>query len=214
MKSNEILNLLRKKAITIPSILLKYYKELKISEKEMIFLAYLFSDDDLIPFNIIKFSNDLNFTTEEIMELMSNLCEKKLINMIVKKDNQDIMKEYIDISFLSSKLFNYIVLNKEDEEIANESDIYNIIEKEFGRTLSPIEYETIKQWLDAKIAEDLIKEALKEAVLNGVNNLKYIDKILFEWNKKGYKKPQDIRKKQLKEENVELFEYDWLKENE
>jgi len=46
----------------------------------------------------------------------------------------------------------------------------------------------------------LIKEALKEAVLNGVNNLKYIDKILYEWCKKGYKKAQDVHKKTKKQE--------------
>ena len=64
-----------------------------------------------------------------------------------------------------------------------------------------------------RISEDLIKEALKEAILNGVNNLKYIDRILYEWNKKGYKKPSDVvKKRQVKEEKIDLFDYDWLDE--
>ena len=93
-------------------------------------------------------------------------------------------------------------------------EIYTVIETELGRTLSPIEYETISGWLSANIGEDLIKEALKEAVLNGVGNLKYIDKILYDWTKKGYKKASDVkRKKRSIDENVELFEYDWLDEN-
>ena len=101
----------------------------------------------------------------------------------------------------------------EDED--KETEIYSVIETELGRTLSPIEYETIGGWINANISEELIKEALKEAVLNGVGNLKYIDKILYEWTKKGYKKAGDVRrKKRVKEEDVELFDYDWLDENE
>ena len=108
-----------------------------------------------------------------------------------------------------------VELNDSENEIVNKdnSNIYDVIEKEFGRCLSPIEYETIKGWLDSNISEDLIKEALKEAILNGVNNLKYIDRILYEWNKKGYKKPSDVvKKRQVKEEKIDLFDYDWLDE--
>ena len=49
--------------------------------------------------------------------------------------------------------------------------------------LSPMEYEIIKAWLDNDMSEELIKEALKEATFNGVSNLRYIDKILYEWGK-------------------------------
>lgn len=215
---DELLFLLRKKEIAIPNVLLKYYKNLNIKEKELIFLSYLFSNDDQIPFNVIKFSNNTYFTTQEIMEILSNLCEKNLVNMIVKKDG-NIMKEYLDMSILYNKLLDFVIKEKDinvDDDSKNKeqsSNIYEVIEKEFGRTLSPIEYETIKHWLDSNIDEELIKEALKEAVLNGVNNLKYIDKILYEWNKKGYKKSKDIKRKQ-EDKKVELFEYDWLKENE
>ena len=57
--------------------------------------------------------------------------------------------------------------------------------------------------------EDLPKEALKEAVLNGVRNFKYIDKIIYEWSKKDTKK----RVKEDKEID-KMFEYDWLDDNE
>ena len=52
-----------------------------------------------------------------------------------------------------------------------------------------------------------------------MSNLRYIDKILFEWNKKGIKTKEDVendRKKfnRKKSEKVEVFEYDWLNDNE
>ena len=99
-----------------------------------------------------------------------------------------------------------------------QSNIFETIEKEFGRTLSPIEYEIIKAWLDNDIDEDLIKEAIKEATFNGVSNLRYIDKILYEWGKLNIKTVKDVenhRKKraQHREEeadsNIDLDIVDW-----
>ena len=43
-----------------------------------------------------------------------------------------------------------------------------------------------------------------------MSNLKYIDKILHEWVKKGYKTLNDVKKKNKKEKDADIFEYDWL----
>ena len=143
----------------------------------------------------------------------SSLCDKKIIDLKVKKENKK-MKEYIKLENLYGKILLDILEEPEEKDKEENSKIYDIIEEELGRTLSPIEYETISGWLNSNINENLIKEALKEAVLNGVRNLKYIDKILYEWTKKGYKKPSDIKRKPKKETPQEdLFEYDWLDEN-
>lgn len=211
MKSKNILEVVKGHDLVIPNLLIKKYKLLKINEKEVLFLGYLMGFEDLIPFDVIKFSQDLNYETDEVMLLVSNLCDKNLINMVVKQENK-VMKEFLDISFLYNRLVSFVL--EEEETEVNESLIYEKIEKEFGRTLSPIEYETIKQWIDSNISEELIEEALKEAVLNGVHNLKYIDKILYEWCKKGYKKASDVKVKKKKEEDIDLFSYDWLEENE
>lgn len=214
MKTANVIELLKDKSIIIPSILLRNKDNLQISDKEIIFLAYLMSCNEKIIFNIEKISNETYFKIEEIMEVIPSLCEKKLIDMVVEKD-KGIIKEYIDIENLYNKLLSFIISEDENKEYEKEdSKIYEVIEKEFGRTLSPIEYELIKQWLDANISEELIKEALKEAVLNGVNNLKYIDRILFEWTKKGYKTKKDVKKKNISNEKVDVFEYNWLDENE
>ena len=74
-----------------------------------------------------------------------------------------------------------------------------------------MEYEIIGAWIDNNYSEDIIELALKEAVYNGVSNLKYIDKILSEWRKKGVKSTSDV-KKNVKKTKKEVFEYDWLNE--
>ena len=188
------------------------YKELKLDLKELLFLSFLMSYDQIISFDPVYFSNVLGFEVPEVMELISNLSNKKYIKLEVKNSDGKI-KEYIDITYLYEKLTSMLIegssLNEQEY-----SDIYKVIETELGRTLSPIEYETIARWINANVSEELIKEALKEAVLNGVRNLKYIDKIIYEWTKKGYKKASDVRRKPIREEkNIELFEYDWLDEN-
>ncbi len=211
MKSKKLLELLKANDLVIPSILLMNYKDLKLNEKELLFLSLLMSYDDEICFDPVHFSRVLGFEVNEILEILSSLSTKKYVNVVVKKSAGK-MKEFLDISYLYERLMSYVI-SLEDEE--KETEIYSVIETELGRTLSPIEYETIGGWINANISEELIKEALKEAVLNGVGNLKYIDKILYEWTKKGYKKASDVRrKKRVKEEDVELFDYDWLDENE
>lgn len=211
MKSKKLLEILKANDLVIPSILLMNYKDLKLNEKELLFLSLLMSYDGEIGFDPAYFSKILSFEVNDILEILSSLSTKKYVNVVVKKSAGK-MKEFLDISCLYEKLMSYVISL---EDVEKETEIYSVIETELGRTLSPIEYETIGGWINANISEELIKEALKEAVLNGVGNLKYIDKILYEWTKKGYRKASDVRrKKRVKEEDVELFDYDWLDENE
>lgn len=210
MKSDNVLNLIKEKNLQIPKLLINNYRNLKITEKELILLIYLLNQEKNPVFDPLTFGENLNWDITEVMETISSLCDKKIIDLVVKKQNKN--KEYVDINNLYEKLL-MIILDEQDEE--ETSPIYTIIEQEFGRTLSPIEYETISNWLNSNISEDLIKEAIKEAVLNGAHRLNYIDKILSDWTKKGYKNISDIkRKNNKKDEKKELFEYDWLAENE
>lgn len=70
----------------------------------------------------------------------------------------------------------------------NKLNIYAAVEQNFGRALSPIEMEMIKQWqTEDSYPDDLIQLALKEAVLNQAFSLKYMDRILLSWERKGIK---------------------------
>ena len=53
--------------------------------------------------------------------------------------------------------------------------------------------------------------------MNGVTNLKYIDKILIEWDKKGIKNINQIKKYKenySKNKNIEIPEFDWVNDEE
>ena len=88
-------------------------------------------------------------------------------------------------------------IEKEKEIDIEKENIYNYIEKNFGRTLSPIEYEEISQWKD----DELTRYAIKQAVLNGVYAIKYITKTLFNYEKEGIKSVQQAQEQEKKFKN-------------
>lgn len=195
--------------IIIPDYLLKYRSELNLEMDEFILLVYLINQKELVMFDVNDLSSKLYMESNRVLELISSLNEKNYIAIEMKKIN-GVIEEYISTDLFFNKIESMII-STTDEESSN--DIYSIFESEFGRTLSPTETEIISNWIESDIPEELIKEALKEAVLSGVHNMRYIDKILFEWTKKGYKEVSDIKRKPEKEEVIEeIYDYDWLNE--
>ena len=196
--------------LIVPSYLIKFYSYLNITDYDFIVLLYFINQKDNIPFDVSKISKNLYIEESKVLEIITSLTDKKYISIEIKKNN-GIIEEYISLELFYNKIKLLLIENKSVEK---NSDIYSTFEQEFGRTLSPVEYETITNWIECNIPLELIKEALKEAILSGVSNIRYIDKILFEWNKKGYKKREDIVKKSFKEsdEIEELYDYDWLNE--
>jgi len=148
---------------------------------------------------------------KEILTLISSLSKKDIIK-IKNTINNSVHEEYISLDELYNKL---ALLLMEDDEVKT-TTIYDNFEKEFGRTLSPMEYEIIGAWIESDISEELILLALKEAIYNGVSNLRYIDKILAEWKRKGIKNKDDIEKDKKsfnkKGGKKEVYDYDWLNE--
>ena len=210
-----IIEIIKEKPIVIPRILFRDYKKLNINEEELIILIYIIDLGNRVVYNPDIFVKNLGFDKFKAMQIISNLVEKKIISITVEKDKKGISEEYINIDLLYNKLFNDII--NVEEKIYEDTNIFSKFENEFGRPISPMEYEIIKGWLNDKFSEEIITEALKEAVYNNVNNLRYIDKILYEWKKKGYKKKEDIVKdnmkiKQEKSKNNNLFDYNWLED--
>ncbi len=198
---------------TVPNYVLLFAKEASLDANSLILLIYFLNQKNKDIFNYKKILNDLSFTEKELLESISVLKDKKILSISMEKNESGILEERVDISSFYDIVFSKFL--EEEKERVNDSNLYSEFEKEFGRTLSPMEYEIINSWLESKISNDLILAALKEAVFNGVSNLRYIDKILFEWNKKGIKKPDDINKIKKDEEedkNESFYEYDWLNE--
>lgn len=198
---------------TLPKYVLSYAKDLNLDINSFILLIYLLNGKNGSSFNYKNIMKDINLNEKELLDAISVLKCKKLLSIEMKKNDFGVLEELINISSFYDIVFSKM-LNESKNDI-DRKDIYEEFEREFGRTLSPMEYEIISGWIESGISNDLILAALKETVFNGVNNLRYVDKILYEWNKKGIKNSSDISKieKQKEDEKQEeCYEYDWLNE--
>lgn len=211
----KILNLMMDRPVIIPRIIFNNYKRLNITEEELIILIFIIDLGNKISYNPDIFVKELNMEKFKVMDILNRLSEKKIITITVEKNKVGKTEEFIQLDLLYSKIIN-LFKETQDDNIEN-TDIFSIFEKEFGRTLSPMEYEIIKGWINDKFSYEIIIEALKEATYNNVNSLSYIDKILYEWNRKGLKTKEDIIKdknnyRTNKKKNVNIFDYNWLED--
>ena len=209
---DKILYLLKSKDVYLPKLLLLNYKKLKLNEAELIIVIFLINSNEYNP-KIISDAMDIKLPL--LLEMIALLEEKGILKIKLEKIN-NIQVEVANLDGLYEKLALILMGEKTSEK---ESTIYDTFEQELGRTLSPIEYELVGEWLNNN-SEEILKLALKEATYNGVSNFRYIDRIIHEWNKKGIKTREDVLKnnEEFKRKKVapkqELFDYDWLNESE
>jgi len=84
--------------------------------------------------------------------------------------------EYVDVDEYVDEYVDVDVV-----DYNNTNNLYNYIEENFGRTLSPIEYEEVGMWED----NELTRYAISQSVLNGKYNIKYVSRILDNYKKNG-----------------------------
>lgn len=207
----KITEILKLRDYNCPRSLIHNYKKMNLNSDELVLMVYLLNNEKA--FNPKQISDDLDLTLTEVMELINSLTTKGLINIEMHKMGS-VRSEYINLDEFYKKLaFDFVDAPKKEKS----TNIYDIFEKEFGRTLSPMEYEIISAWTE-KTKEETILLALKEATYNGVSNLRYIDKILLEWSKKGISTEKDMinEKKKISPNKgkIESFDYDWLNDEE
>ena len=172
-------------------------------------------------FDCSKIAKTLGLTEEDVMTSFNNLIIKGIIEYKPVKENGKI-KEVISLD----KFYNNIAIKLNNQNKAETSNnIYDVFQKELVRSLSPTEYEYINNWLEKGLTENLIIGALKEAVLSGVKSFRYIDRILFDWQEKGYRSMNDVESAKKKitkvadkpsmenNTNEEYFDYDWLNDD-
>lgn len=211
--SNEVIySIIKNKDYIIRPFLFKIIKENNLNINETLLLIYLTNQEHPeLDLNLIKKITTLD--NSEILSAFSSLTDKNLVNTKIIKDGDRVIEE---ISLDEIYKLAATNINKKVKDRA-EDNIFTLFEKEFARPLTPMEYEFINAWINSGMNEDIIKEALKEATYNGVSNLRYIDKIIYEWNKKGYKTVEDVIKNKYKKEEKKdistFFEYNWLDEN-
>ena len=202
-----------KKFIT-NSLFIKKSLSLKLTLEEFLMITY-FDNDYNNYLNMEELSKNIGLSLDQCYEVFNSLLSKKLIDVKTSKDIEGRLIECVSLDRFYEEISEE---EKEQKKSEIKTDIYAEFENEFGRTITSMEYEIINAWLSHNYSEEVIIGALKEAVYNGVRNLRYIDKILYEWNKKGFKTMKDVNNhlenRERKKEDSELFDYNWLDDEE
>lgn len=207
---------------SVPSVLLENYKELQLSDGEMMLIIHLhsFASEGILFPSPEQLQERMTCSDNEISEMLNRLHKMQFIDIISSVDQEGRREESYSLELLWEKVI--MLLSSSDEqgvaslEVAASQDgypswpsdldqnvddirqvegqIFQRFEQEFGRVLSPIECETISLWLDDDgYQPHLIFLALREAVISSKLSLRYIDRILFEWQKNGIKTVEEVR---------------------
>ena len=203
----------------VTDLLIKLVKAKDLSLNEFLVLMYLdnnYSDN----FEIELMSEALGLDMELCLEGFNSLLMKGLVSLDSKKDENDKYKEVVNIDNI------YRIVEMEEGQNNEEEEIFKIFEEELGRTLSQTELALINGWLLSGTKEELIIGALKEAIFNGVTSFRYIDKIIYEWEKKGFTSMEEVNSylknrksdrvkndKEIEKREQEVLDYDWLNDD-
>ena len=79
--------------------------------------------------------------------------------------------------------------NNYNIELYHDKTVFDYLEEEFEKLLSPMEIEVVKTW---NFDIEIIKLAIKEASTNNQRSIKYIDKILYNWEQANLKSSEEV----------------------
>lgn len=202
MMNNQLLHKwLKAGDTTISNILLTHYKEIGLNNEQLILVLQLksfidagneFPDTEII-------SKRMQIPSADVFQMIHELINKKLIVIETAKNNDGKTRDSYRLDLLWDKLTLVITQQENQQRFEkqhlSEQELFQLFEAEFGRPLSPIEMQTIGMWLDDDhYAIELIELALREAVLNQVYNLKYVDRILLNWERKNIRTKDQVEK--------------------
>lgn len=230
MIKDKLYNWFKEGSLTIPSVLLTHYPKMGLDEKEVMLLLQLqnfIEKGENFPAPS-QLADRMTFEESECLFMIQRLIQRGFV-MIEEEVDRTIGDERYSLQPLYEKMItSYLVSQKQEEavqvQVEGES-LYTVFEQEFGRPLSPFECETLAMWQDDEHHPDLIKGALRESVISGKINFRYIDRILFEWKKNGIKtveqakaqsqKFRSYQKREKKQDNQPVKDvpfYNWLEQ--
>ena len=147
----------------------------EITQDCEILVAFMFIKNQ-IDIDAKKWQEEKEKRSEAGKKGMASRWNNKNNNVITKNNNDnDVINA---ITKITDNVNDNVNVNENDNDNVN-VNIFDYIESNFGRTLNAIEYEEINSWED----NELTRYAIKQAVLNGAYNIKYISKILFNYKK-------------------------------
>lgn len=192
--------------LVLPSALLLHFKELFPSSDDFLVwqFFYLQNTTDLKEMSPSQIAERIGKEISDVNQSISNLTERGLLQYRTIELNGEI-ELLFDASLALERLDNLLgAAHSSSDQLTPQNQLKDLVEtfqQELGRLLTPFEIEDLTKTLkEDGTSADLIKEALREAVLNGKANWKYIQAILRNWRHEGIKSVAQIETKRAERE--------------
>ena len=191
--------------LVLPSELLLNYNRLFSSSDDFLVwqFFYLQNTTALGELSPSQIAEKIGKNITEVNQAISRLTEKGLLQYRTIELNGEI--EVIFDATLALERLDQLFVKQETSQVqSTPNDLKSLVEtfqQELGRLLSPFEIEDLEKSLkEDGTSADLIKEALREAVLNGKPNWKYIQAILRNWRHEGIRSVAQVEAKRQERE--------------
>jgi len=191
--------------LVLPSDLLLNYNQLFSSSDDFLVwqFFYLQNTTALGELSPSQIAEKIGKQVTEVNQAISRLTDKGLLQYRTIELNGEI--EVIFDATLALERLDQLFGKQETSQVQSvPNDLKSLVEtfqQELGRLLSPFEIEDLEKSLkEDGTSADLIKEALREAVLNGKPNWKYIQAILRNWRHEGIKSVAQVEAKRQERE--------------
>lgn len=204
-------------------VLLENYKKLGITETE---LAIIFMIQHLLKQGNTLITQELlalkmTLSIQDIDQVLSHLLSKRLIEF--ESDNGEMKTTLKPLELRLYREFEVALLKRREESLEKGFDtqvqnIYGVFEKAFGRTLSPAEFQKIREWISLGYEEDVIIDALHEALDANKKSIRSIDKILLkktarkDIQKEGYSAISEGWNKDI-EKTIQIASEKWVNDD-
>lgn len=195
-----MVQLLEEGSVSVPVALLTGYKGLGLSESQVMLLLHilLFQEKEGKAFpTVSELEARMSLSADRIIGCLQTLVRGGFLLIEEEVDPDGLRCERYSLTPLFTRLATLYQEREKFEPMKEETqddvykNIFPIFEQEFGRPLSPMECETLSQWLDRdRYPQELILAALREAVFCNKVNFRYIDRILLEWQRNQINTPE------------------------
>ena len=192
--------------LVLPSALLLHFKELFPSSDDFLVwqFFYLQNTTGLEEMSPSQIAERIGKEISDVNQSISNLTERGLLQYRTIELNGEI-ELFFDASLALEHLDDLFgAVRSSSDQLTPQNQLKDLVEtfqQELGRLLTPFEIEDLTKTLkEDGTSADLIKEALRESVLNGKANWKYIQAILRNWRHEGIKSVAQIEAKRAERE--------------
>ena len=191
--------------LVLPSALLLHYNQLFSSSEDFLVwqFFYLQNTTALGELSPSQIAEKIGKNVTEVNQAISRLTEKGLLQYRTIELNGEI-EVIFDATLALERLDQLFEKQAPNQVQSAPNDLKSLVDtfqQELGRLLSPFEIEDLEKSLkEDGTSADLIKEALREAVLNGKPNWKYIQAILRNWRHEGIRSVAQVEAKRQERE--------------